>query len=103
MKLVVLTAAVLLVGCGSRTLTPDQAERMSVLDLCQAIVTYRPENAAVASAEANRRGINCKEHEAAVNARIGAGSVSTGGGTSYVPPRTCRTVMIGNSMQTQCY
>lgn len=105
-RTVSILAAAVLAGCANQSiLTGEQAARMSALDLCYGAVTYGPISAEVAKQEAQRRGIDCTTLKEAVAARITGSSMPRAAGPNPAANlgQTCRSVMIGNSMQTQCY
>lgn len=73
MRLLALACSAALVGCATEpkplpVLTPDIAQQMSAADLCLGLSTFRPGNASVAQQEVYRRGINCNDHAAAIQA-----------------------------------
>lgn len=75
MKLVaLLVVPVLLVACAEPAPRPlpvlslESAQQMPAADLCLGLSTFRPSNAAVARQEIDRRGINCQDHAAAMQA-----------------------------------
>lgn len=118
LKLMIPAAVLALAGCATAppVLTAQQAEQMSVVDLCLGVVTFRPNNAATAYAEVMRRGINCQDHQQAIQAvqqQRGAAAAAAMGMYRPIqpyqlrpyqtPPRTnCSTVRIGDSLQTSC-
>lgn len=69
-----LALVTVLAGCASNQaqtlpiLTPQEASQMSVASLCLGLSTFRPVNAQTAQFELTRRGVNCADHAAAVQA-----------------------------------
>lgn len=106
MRVTLIVATAVLAGCANQSiLTSEQAARMSALDLCYGAVAYGPISSEVAKQEAQRRGVDCSTLKEAVAARVAGASMPRAAGPNPAANlgKTCRSVMVGSTMQTQCY
>jgi hypothetical protein len=91
---------VLLVGCAS----PDYVATRSNYDVCR--LTMGGPHARAAEAEAANRGLNCLAYYPAIQSREAGQNAAIQQllrpAPPAAPPLTCRTVRIGNSLETQC-
>ena len=64
---IVILAFLALAGCATQPTMEERAQQMSAAELCLGLSTFRPENAATAQREIERRGVNCQDHAQAVH------------------------------------
>lgn len=77
-KMLWIAAVVALSGCasgpppGPRIISPEMAQRMSVVDLCVGLGVWGPISSGNAADELHRRGLECRDFSAAIQARLQA-------------------------------
>lgn len=120
MKKIALLSAVVLAGCassGPRLLTISEAAQMPTATLCWGVSNFQPVNAVVAKTELESRGVDCRDHAAAVQAIDQRRAAALGillqqpAPQPYqvqpyqIQPRptvNCTSQRIGNTVQTNC-
>lgn len=107
MRSLLLIPALLSAGCATTQTDPRQ---VSNWDIC-AYTMNGGNDAAVAQAEANRRGLDCAPYYQAILARRQAQSQALQNAANYFAPRpapaptmmNCSSYRIGNTVQTDCH
>lgn len=102
--LMIPAALVALAGCA---MTPEQLSARSNWDVCRLSMT--PAQGRVAEQEAQRRGLDCRPYYGPIQAQQANENAAIQNylrSTQPAPmptPMNCRTVRIGNSLETQCF
>lgn len=100
MKSACVLTLVALAGCAG---SPDYVARQSNFDVCR--LSMGGPHAAYADAEARNRGLDCRAYYGAILARQQQENAAT---QQYInslraaPPVTCRSVRMGNTVNTVC-
>lgn len=107
MRLVIMTAAVLLAGCESMP-----ASQASNWDICR-YTMGGGNNAMVAQQEARRRGLDCTPYYPAINARIANENAAVNNfirqmnppvqPMPFPQPMNCTSNRMGNTVNTSCW
>lgn len=102
MKYPITIAAVLLAGCAA---SPQQMAQQSNFEVCR--FTMGGPHSSVAQAEANRRGLDCREYYPAIQGQLQRENAAVGNALQMlnrppppapVMPQSCRTVYKGNGI-----
>lgn len=105
MKRPLMILSLCLAGCAS---SPEYVARQSNWDVCR--LTMGGPHSGAAEAEARARNLDCKPMYPAIQGKMAQENQATGQAIQQLTPQpvyparpaTCRTVRIGNSLETQC-
>lgn len=109
MRIAIGLAALALAGCAG----PRPAAEFSNIDICK-YTMQGGQNATVAQAEANRRGLDCTRYYGAIQAQRNSEAAALQNAANYfnrpappmpLPPQpiNCTSRRVGNTVQTDCW